>query len=160
MNKFNTADLCDDYELVVAKPIFKSFGSHTHCYGRIKTVEAIEDNSYVKKLLQEDGSGCVMVVDGKGSEKCALVGDNLAALGAENNWSGIIVNGCIRDSLEINNIGISIKAINLVPNKSEKKDVGKYNLDLNFAGVTFKENQFIYSDPDGIVISSTEIILK
>ena len=67
---------------------------------------------------------------------------------------------CIRDSSEINNIGISIKAINLVPNKSEKKDVGKYNLDLNFAGVTFKENQFIYSDPDGIVISSTEIILK
>ena len=73
MNKFNTADLCDDYKLVVARPIFKSFGSHTHCYGKIKTVEAIEDNSYVKKLLQEDGSGCVMVVDGKGSEKCALV---------------------------------------------------------------------------------------
>ena len=54
MNKFNTADLCDDHNLVIAKPIFKSFGSHTHCYGKIKTVEAIEDNSYVKKLLQED----------------------------------------------------------------------------------------------------------
>ena len=157
MNKFNTADLCDDHGLIIAKPIFKSYGSRTHCFGRIKTVEAIEDNSYVKRLLQEDGSGCVMVVDGRGSEKCALVGDNLAALGAKNNWSGIIVNGCIRDSMEINNIGISIKAINLVPNKSEKKDIGKYGLDLNFAGVIFKENDFLYSDPDGIVISPTKI---
>ena len=157
MNKFNTADLCDDHSLIIAKPIFKSYGSRTHCFGKIKTVEAIEDNSYVKRLLQEDGSGCVMVVDGRGSEKCALVGDNLATLGAKNNWSGIIVNGCIRDSMEINNIGISIKAINLVPNKSEKKDIGKYGLDLNFAGVIFKENDFLYSDPDGIVISSTKI---
>jgi len=157
MNNFNTADLCDDHSLIIAKPIFKSYGSRTHCFGKIKTVEAIEDNSYVKKLLQEDGSGYVMVVDGRGSEKCALVGDNLAALGAKNNWSGIIVNGCIRDSMEINNIGISIKAINLVPNKSEKKDIGKYGLDLNFAGVIFKENDFLYSDPDGIVISPTKI---
>ena len=157
MNKFNTADLCDDHSLIIAKPIFKSYGSRTHCFGKIKTVEAIEDNSYVKKLLQEDGSGYVMVVDGRGSEKCALVGDNLAALGAKNNWSGIIVNGCIRDSMEINNIGISIKAITLVPNKSEKKDIGKYGLDLNFAGVIFKENDFLYSDPDGIVISPTKI---
>ena len=157
MNKFNTADLCDDHSLIIAKPIFKSYGSRTHCFGKIKTVEAIEDNSYVKKLLQEDGSGYVMVVDGRGSEKCALVGDNLAALGAKNNWSGIIVNGCIRDSMEINNIGISIKAIDLVPNKSEKKDIGKYGLDLNFAGVIFKENDFLYSDPDGIVISPTKI---
>ena len=157
MNKFNTADLCDDHSLIIAKPIFKSYGSHSYCFGKIKTVEAIEDNSYVKRLLQEDGSGCVMVVDGRGSEKCALVGDNLAALGSKNNWSGIIVNGCIRDSMEINNIGISIKAINLVPNKSEKKDIGKYGLDLNFAGVIFKENDFLYSDPDGIVISPTKI---
>jgi regulator of ribonuclease activity A len=158
MNKFNTADLCDDHSLVIVKPIFKSYGMHTHCFGKIKTVEAIEDNSYVKRLLQEDGSGCVMVIDGRGSEKCALVGDNLAALGAKNNWSGIIVNGCIRDSIEINNIGISIKAINLVPNKSEKKDIGKYGLDLNFAGAIFKENDFLYSDPDGIVISTTNIL--
>ena len=157
MNNFNTADLCDDHSLIIAKPIFKSYGSRTHCFGKIKTVEAIEDNSYVKRLLQEDGSGCVMVVDGRGSEKCALVGDNLAALGAKNNWSWIIVNGCIRDSMEINNIGISIKAVNLVPNKSEKKDIGKYGLDLNFAGVIFKENDFLYSDPDGIVISPTKI---
>lgn len=157
MNKFNTADLCDIHNLQIAKPIFKSFGCNTHCYGQIKTVEAIEDNSYVKKLLQEDGSGYVMVVDGKGSENCALVGDNLAALGAMNNWSGIIVNGCIRDSLEINNINISIKALNLVPNKSEKRGIGKYGLDLNFAEVTFIENQYIYSDPDGIVLSATKL---
>lgn len=157
MNEFNTADLCDEHDLKIAKPIFKSFGLNTHCYGQIRTVEAIEDNSYVKKLLQQNGSGYVMVVDGQGSQNCALVGDNLAALGAKNNWSGIIVNGCIRDSLEINNINISIKALDLVPNKSEKKDIGKYGLDLKFADVTFIENQYLYSDPDGIVLSATKL---
>ena len=96
MKKFNTADLCDDHNLEIAKPIFKLFGANSHCHGRIRTVEAINDNSYVKKLLSEDGHGCVMVVDGKGSEKCALVGDNLAELGFKNGWSGIIINGCIR----------------------------------------------------------------
>ncbi len=136
MKKFNTADLCDDHNLEIAKPIFKLFGANSHCHGRIRTVEAINDNSYVKKLLSEDGHGCVMVVDGKGSEKCALVGDNLAELGFKNGWSGIIINGCIRDSLEISKISI----------------------DLSFAGILFKENDYIYSDPDGIVISSSELI--
>tara|TARA_B100001057_G_scaffold298663_1_gene298790 strand:+ start:2028 stop:2504 length:477 start_codon:yes stop_codon:yes gene_type:complete len=158
MNKFNTADLCDEHELSIAEPIFKSFGANTHCHGRIKTVEAIEDNSYVKKLLQTNGDGYVMVIDGKGSNRCALVGDNLAALAVENNWSGIIVNGSIRDSIEINKIPISIKALNLVPNKSEKKDIGKYRLDLSFAGITFRENEYIYSDPDGIVIAKKNLL--
>tara|TARA_B100000927_G_C16350349_1_gene423021 strand:+ start:244 stop:720 length:477 start_codon:yes stop_codon:yes gene_type:complete len=158
MNKFNTADLCDEYKLSVADPIFKSFGANTHCHGRIKTVEAIEDNSYVKKLLQTNGDGYVMVIDGRGSNRCALVGDNLAAMAIENNWSGIIVNGCIRDSIEISKIPISIKALNLVPNKSEKKDIGKYGLDLSFAGITFRENEYIYSDPDGIVIAEKNLL--
>ena len=158
MNKFNTADLCDEYKLSVADPIFKSFGANTHCHGRIKTVEAIEDNSYVKKLLETNGDGYVMVIDGRGSNRCALVGDNLAAMAIENNWSGIIVNGCIRDSIEINKIPISIKALNLVPNKSEKKDIGKYGLDLSFAGITFRENEYIYSDPDGIVIAEKNLL--
>ena len=86
MPKFNTADLCDDYELEIASPIFKSFGLNTHCHGKIRTVRAIEDNSYVKKLLQTEGNGYVMVVDGNGSTKCALIGDNLAAIAIENNW--------------------------------------------------------------------------
>tara|TARA_B100001113_G_scaffold2487_1_gene2124 strand:+ start:7808 stop:8284 length:477 start_codon:yes stop_codon:yes gene_type:complete len=158
MKKFNTADLCDDHDLMIAQPIFKSFGANTHCYGLIKTVEAIEDNSYVKKLIQTDGDGCVMVINGNASSRCALVGDNLAALAVKNNWSGLIVNGCIRDSLEINNISLAIKAIDLVPNKSEKKDVGKFGLDLSFAGVTFKQDDYIYSDPDGIVVSKTKLL--
>ena len=158
MNNFNTADLCDVHKLSIAQPIFKSYGANTHCHGRIRTVEAVEDNSYVKKLLQEDGTGCIMVVDGKSSEKCALVGDNLAAIAAKNNWAGIIVNGCIRDSLEISKIKISIKALNLVPNKSQKKDIGRYKIDLKFAGIVFRENDFLYSDPDGIVVSSSELL--
>ena len=99
-----------------------------------------------------------MIIDGKGSYNCALVGDNLAALAFDNNWSGMIVNGCIRDSIEINRISISIKAIDLVPNKSEKKDIGKYGLDICFAGITFRENEYIYSDPDGIVISKKKLL--
>ena len=158
MNEFNTADLCDEHELLIAQPIFKSFGANTHCHGQIKTVEAIEDNSYVKKLLQTDGTGYVMVIDGKSSNKCALVGDNLAALAVDNNWAGMIVNGCIRDSIEINKISISIKALNLVPNKSEKKDVGKYGMNICFAGITFKQDEYIYSDPDGIIVSKKKLL--
>ena len=158
MNKFNTADLCDEYNLIVADPIFKSYGAETHCHGKITTVVSFEDNSYVKKLLDSDGKGKIMVVDGKGSLKCALLGDNLAKIACNNHWAGIIINGCIRDSVEINTLPLSVKALNTNPKKSIKKDIGEYNSNLTFAGVTFEDGDYLYSDPDGIVISKEAII--
>ena len=154
MNIFNTADLCDENDdIQIADPIFKSYGEREKFYGKIRTVSVQDDNSFVKKLVNEKVNGDVMVIDGKGSFKCALLGDNLARSACQNGWAGFIINGCIRDSAIINKIDIGIKAINTMPNKSEKKDIGKYGDNLKFANVVFEEGDYVYSDSDGIVVS-------
>ncbi len=158
MTFFNTADICDENpDVQIAEPIFKSFGERVLFYGKIRTVLVLDDNSFVKKLVNEKVNGDVMVVDGKASLKCALLGDNLARIACDNGWSGFIINGCIRDSDIINKIDIGIKALNTMPIKSKKKDIGDYAKDLNFAGVVFKEGEHVYSDGDGIVISKKVI---
>ena len=154
MKIFNTADLCDDnQDIQIAEPIFKSYGQRKKFFGKIRTVEALDDNSYVKRLVEEKVNGDVMVIDGRGSKKCALLGDNLARIAADNGWAGFIINGCIRDSEIISTIDIGIKAINVMPNKSQKKDQGDYKKILSFANVIFKEGDYTYSDSDGIIIS-------
>ena len=161
MTSFNTADICDENpDVQIAEPIFKSFGERVLFYGRIRTVSVLNDNSFVKKLVNQRVDGDVMVVDGRGSLKCALLGDNLARIACGNGWSGFIINGCIRDSSIINKIDIGVKAINTMPIKSEKKDIGDYEKDLSFAGVVFKEGEYVYSDMDGIVISKKVISNK
>jgi len=94
-----TTDLCDQYanELQVAAPLFRSYGGKIAFCGPISTVQVYEDNVLVRAALEEPGAGRVLVVDGGGSLRCALVGDQLAALGLSNGWSGIVINGCIRD---------------------------------------------------------------
>lgn len=158
MSNFSTADICDEYSNIqIAKPIFKMYGKRHRFMGRIRTVVAIEDNSYVKKMLDTKVSGDVMVIDGNGSLKCALLGDNLAKKAHENGWAGFIIYGCIRDSKIIETIDIGIKAIGTMPVKSLKKDVGEYGKDLNFAGIVFRENEYVYSDDDGIITSENII---
>ena len=158
MSDFYT-DICDEYEdIQICQSIFKSYGGKDKFNGKIRTVTAIEDNSYVKKLIDEKVSGDVMVVDGNGSMKCALLGDNLAKKAAANGWSGFIINGCIRDSEIISTIDIGIKALSTMPLKSEKKNVGEFGKDLKFANVSFKEGHYAYSDQDGIIIRQDEII--
>ena len=159
MSDFYTADICDKYEdIQICQSIFKSYGGKDKFNGKIRTVTAIEDNSYVKKLIDEKVSGDIMVVDGNGSMKCALLGDNLAKKAAANGWSGFIINGCIRDSEIISTIDIGIKALSTMPLKSEKKNVGEFGKDLKFANVSFKEGHYAYSDQDGIIIRQDEII--
>mgnify|MGYP006092982909 FL=1 len=160
MTKYNTADICDQYDVLIADPIFNLYGGNSNFSGKIRTVIAVNDNSFVRELLEEKVDGHVMVVDGKGSMKCALLGDNLAAKAFENGWSGFIINGCIRDSAIINKISIGVKALNTVPNKSIKNNVGEYGTDIMIANATFKEGEFVYSDEDGIVISKTELLKK
>ena len=159
MRTFNTADICDENDDVqIAEPIFKSFGENKKFHGRIRTVTAIEENSYIKKLIEEKVDGDVMVIDGKGSTKCAILGDNLAMKAFENGWQGFVINGCIRDSDIINKISIGIKAINTVPIKSVKNNIGDYSKNLNFASVDFKEGEYIYSDSDGIIVLEKPLI--
>lgn len=157
---FQTADLFDSHEgkVEVAEPLFKSYGKKTSFSGEIFTIKCFEDNSLVRERLGQDGKGKVLVIDGGGSLRCALVGDLLAEKGIKNNWEGILVYGCIRDSKLINEMNIGIKALNTNPVKSIKRGEGQESIELKFAGVTFKPGEYVYSDEDGILISKDKLV--
>ncbi|WP_322971208.1 ribonuclease E activity regulator RraA [Faecalibacter sp. LW9] len=160
MKNIKTADLCDDYidELKVALPIgFNNYGGKKAFHGEIVTIKCLDNNPLVRATLSENGKGKVLVVDGEASKKCALAGDNIAQLAFENEWAGIIINGCIRDSEAIGRIAIGVKALYTNPIKSGKLEVGKINIPITFANVTFYPGEYVYSDEDGIVISKTPL---
>jgi regulator of ribonuclease activity A len=152
---FATADLCDAHrDLQVAEPLFLDFGSLASFYGVVATLKVFEDNAMVRSLLEEPGTGRVLVVDGGGSKRCALVGGNLAQLAAANGWKGLIVNGCIRDSAQTHNVDLGLKALGTHPRKSEKGlHSGHANRPVTFAGVTFEPGHWVYADADGVVLS-------
>ncbi len=157
---FKTADLCDDHSdtLSIAQPLFKDYGKNISFSGEISTVKCFEDNSLVRKQLEQDGHGRVLVVDGGGSIRCAMVGDILAQMGADNSWNGIVVYGCIRDSGVIATISLGVKAIGTLPLKSVKKGEGEIDIPVHFADVDFIPGQFAYADEDGIILSSTKLV--
>ena len=120
-----TADLCDAHagriRIASPTPVLRDFGHSNPFRGQIATVRCFEDNSFVRKTLETDGRGRVLVVDGGASMRCALLGDKLAELAIDNEWEGVIVNGCIRDSEIIRKLHLGVKAIGTHPRKSEKK---------------------------------------
>lgn len=156
---FATTDLSDAHpEAQVADPLFGDFGGVTAFHGPVVTLKVFEDNTMVRALLEERGNGQVLVVDGGGSARCALVGGNLGQLGVDNGWAGIVVNGFVRDSEELAEQEIGIKALGTHPRKSEKGlHTGHRNRAVSFAGVSFKPGQWLYADADGIVVADAPI---
>lgn len=156
---YKTADLCDAHsdELQIAEPGFRRFGGQSSFHGEIVTIKLFEDNSLVRETLALPGHGKVLVIDGGGSKRCALLGDLLAATAVENGWNGIIVNGCIRDSADIADMPLGVIALDTHPLKSVKKGVGERDLPVRFASVTFRPGEYIYADEDGVILSSTPL---
>jgi regulator of ribonuclease activity A len=154
-----TTDLCDEHSdsLRVMAPIFLDYGGVKAFSGPVSTVKVFEDNSLVRGALEEPGEGRVLVVDGGGSLRCALLGDNLAELGRGNGWAGILVYGCIRDSADIARIDIGVKALNTHPLKSVKKGIGERDALVTFAGVTVRPGDHLYADEDGVVLSEVAL---
>lgn len=111
------------------------------------------------QALGEPGEGRVLVVDGGASMRCALLGDQLAAMGANNGWSGVIVNGCIRDSEDIGQMNLGVKALATHPLKSSKRDPGLRDVPVRFAGVEVRPGDYIYADKDGILVSPEPLAL-
>lgn len=167
---FTTPDLCDTYDeinyqsnlppLLVLEPIFHAFGGKKSFSGQIVTVKCHEDNSLVKEQLSQAGEGRVLVVDGGGSLRCALLGDQLAAQAVKNNWSGIVVFGCVRDVTVLAQMDLGIQALAAHPRKSVRKGRGDLNLVVQFAGVVIHPHHYIYVDENGIVVSSTILSLQ
>lgn len=152
---FKTADLCDEHadRLQIAEPVFGDYGGEISFFGPITTLKAFEDNSLVRKAFEEKGEGRVLVIDSGGSMRCAMVGDQLAALAEKNGWAGVIVNGCIRDSAAIADTEIGCKALGVHPLKTVKRNEGQRDVTLRFAGVSFVPGHYLYADEDGLVVS-------
>jgi len=154
-------DLFDQYsqQLQLAQPLFNDYGGKTIFSGEIVTVACFNDNSKVKELVATDGTGKVMVVDGKGSLTRALLGDMLAEQAVENGWQGIVIHGCIRDAGTIATLTLGVKALGCNPIKTEKLGVGEINKTVKFANIEFIAGQFIYGDANGLAISEKQLIL-
>ena len=152
---FVTCDLCDENpELVsIVEPLFTNYGGKSAFYGEIVTVKCHEDNSVVKENVGKPGEGKVMVVDGGGSLRCALLGDMLAAKAAENGWAGLVIYGCIRDVDEIRKTDLGVQALRTIPIKSNRQGRGDLNVPVTFGGVTFKPGEYVYADNNGIIVS-------
>ena len=154
-----TADLYDAHgeALRVAAPIFRNFGGMRCFEGPVSTVKVFEDNSLVRAALEERGEGRVLVIDGGGSLRCALVGDQLATIGHDNGWAGIVVYGCIRDTVPIARIDIGVKAIATNPRKSIKKGEGERDVVVRFAEISVRPGDYIYADEDGVVVAESAL---
>ena len=159
--KFTVPDICDDFlpSVQVLEPLFTAFGGCKKYFGEIVTIKCFEDNSLVKQTLGTDGCGKVMVVDGGGSLRCALLGDLLGAMAADNGWRGVLINGCVRDVEILKNIDLGISALNCHPLKSNKRNEGQLNIPVSFAGVSFLPGQYLYADENGIVVAEKELDL-
>lgn len=152
---FKTADLCDEYSdrLQIAEPLFGDFGGEMAFCGQITTLRMFEDNSLLPSVLEESGKGRVLVVDGGGSLRCALLGDRLAGLAEKKDWAGLVIYGCIRDSAAVAETGIGVKAIGVHPLKSLKRGIGERDIPVRFAGINFIPGHYLYADEDGMVVS-------
>ena len=151
---FSTADLLDvDEALVSCELQFKSYGSTPRFFGTVRTIRCEHDNALVRRVLSQPGNGAVLVIDGGGSLHSALVGDVLAGNAVENGWSGIVVNGAIRDSAAIGQLELGVKALGTNPRRSSKTGAGEIDVPVVFGGAVFTPGHYLYSDEDGIVLS-------
>lgn len=157
--EFQTADLCDAHgdAVRVAQPIFRTYGGYASFGGPIATLKLFEDNGLVRQTLDQPGNGRVLVIDGGGSLRCALVGDQLAALAVQNGWGGIVVWGCIRDSAAIGAMDLGVLALATHPRKTVKQNVGEIDVPVAFAGIEFRPGEWLYADADGLIVSAVPL---
>lgn len=157
---FSTADLCDEYpDLVrVCEPIFLSFGAVERFSGPVETVRVHEDNVLVERALGEIASGTVLVVDGGGSLRCALLGGRLAATAATRGLAGLVINGCVRDTAELAAIEVGILALAPHPRKSRKAGEGERGVPVEFGGLRFSPGDHLYADADGVVLAPRDLL--
>ncbi len=165
MTSLLTTDLLDNHEaliqqeqLRVVAPMFQRYGGKQAFAGKIVTLKLFEDNSLVRTVLGEPGTGKVLVIDGGGSLRCALLGDQLAEMAVKNGWEGVVVYGCIRDSAVINTLPLGVRALNTHPLKTVKKNIGEKDVNVTFGGVTLKPGEWLCADEDGVIVSATPLL--
>ncbi|MDX7831337.1 putative 4-hydroxy-4-methyl-2-oxoglutarate aldolase [Aeromonas dhakensis] len=153
-------ELCDEYgdALQVAEPLFQNFGGKVLFHGQAVTLSCYEDNSLVRELVNRPGQGRVMVIDGGGSLRRALLGDQLAIKAAEQGWEGIVIYGAVRDVGTLATLALGVKALAPCPVKTEKRGQGELDAVVSFAGVTIHPGDYVYADLNGVLVSATRLI--
>lgn len=169
---FATCDLCDAYkndstgEFRVLAPVFKDFGGVKKFYGPVETVKCFEDNTLVKAAVDSTGYidteqgrvGKVLVVDGGGSLRKALLGGNLGAAAARNGWAGVVIDGCVRDTAELAEHAVGIRALAAMPMPTEKRNQGQAGVAVQVQGGWVRPGDWLYADGDGIVVASRALV--
>ncbi len=150
-----TTDLCDAHldELRVLDPVFRDFGGRAAFHGAVATVACFEDNSKVRETVLESGAGRVLVVDGGGSVRRSLLGGDLAAKAAANGWAGVVIHGACRDADELAAADLGVKALALIPVKTEKRGLGDRDVPVRVAGQVIRPGDYLYADADGVVVA-------
>jgi len=159
-----TAEVCDAHpqllqsgELRALQPTFQIYGRRQVFSGPVVTLKVFEDNVLIREFLEERGNGRVLVVDGGGSKRCAILGGNPVQQAQNNGWAGIVINGCIRDVDEINCCDIGVRALASHPIKANKKGIGEKHAPITIAGTRICDGEWLYADTDGILVSKTEL---
>lgn len=166
---FMTADLCDEFcgddctEIQAVGSCLNNYGGRQKIHGEVVTLKLFEDNQLVRDQVSSDGrdengNGKVLIVDAGASMRRAVLGDMLAAKAAENGWNGVIINGCIRDSVEMSTMELGVKALGTHPLKTVKNGIGQTNVAVSFLGLNINAGDYIYADEDGVIVSSKALI--
>jgi len=160
MDVFSTCDFCDAYKgddsgsFRVLPGVFRSYGGSARFAGPVSTIKCFEDNSLVKAAVESAGQGRVLVVDGAGSLRRALLGGNLAAAAAKNGWAGLLIEGCVRDLAELSAAPVGILALGHVPMPTDRKGQGLADVALHIQGVDIRPGDWLYADADGVVVAN------
>ncbi|MFT5112411.1 MAG: regulator of ribonuclease activity A [Parasphingorhabdus sp.] len=151
---FKTADLYDEFSgdvQVVGLPL-KDYGGRLSFCGEIQTIRVPRDFLLIKQMLSSEGKGRVLVIDGDGAMNYALLGDRLAQFAVDNNWAGVLVNGSIRDSVDIGKLDLGVKALGTCPARPAMNGDGETDIDVSFGDVTYRPGDYLYADPDGVLV--------
>ena len=157
----DTSELCDLYaeQVDVVEPIFSSFGGVSNFYGKVTTVKCFESNGLIAEVLEENGEGRVLVIDGGGAVRRGLIDAELAQLAVDNGWEGIVVYGAVRQIQQLENLDIGIHALAPIPVSADESTTGESDVPVNFGGVTFFPEDYIYADLTGIILSQEPLDL-
>lgn len=152
---YNTSLLCDIYAetIDVVEPLLTNFGGRGSFAGEVVTIKCFESVGLIYKTLESNGAGKVLLIDGGGSLRRALINANIAELAVANDWEGLVVNGCVREVDALEELDIGIQAITAIPVGAEDNEIGDVNVPVNFAGVSFLPEDILYADSTGIIIS-------
>jgi len=155
----STPDISDKFPELPFLVGLNSYGAKSVFEGEVVTVVCPNDNSLAKELISQKGNGKILFIDGNASKAVALLGDNLAQQALDNNWSGIVVNGMVRDVEILRSIPLAIYARGSCPKKSNKNNAGNINVDVCIDGVDVKPTFWAYGDENGILISPAKLEL-